>query len=104
MIIHLESMNNIYNVGLYIRLSREDDDKNYESESITNQKSLLLQYAKENNLRVYDIYIDDGFSGTNFDRPGFIRLIKDIEKKNQYGYYKRYVSTWKRLYRYSRTR
>ena len=65
MIIHLESMNNIYNVGLYIRLSREDDDKNYESESITNQKSLLLQYAKENNLRVYDIYIDDGFSGTN---------------------------------------
>ena len=80
MIIHLESMNNIYNVGLYIRLSREDDDKNYESESITNQKSLLLQYAKENNLRVYDIYIDDGFSGTNFDRPGFIRLIKDIEK------------------------
>ena len=81
MIIHLESMNNIYNVGLYIRLSREDDDKNYESESITNQKSLLLQYAKENNLRVYDIYIDDGFSGTNFDRPGFIRLIKDIENK-----------------------
>ena len=81
MIIHLESMNNIYNVGLYIRLSREDDDKNYESESITNQKSLLLQYAKENNLRVYDIYIDDGFSGTNFDRPGFKRLIKDIENK-----------------------
>ena len=81
MIIHLESMNNIYNVGLYIRLSREDDDKNYESESITNQKSLLLQYAKENNLRVYDIYIDDGFSGTNFERPGFIRLIKDIENK-----------------------
>ena len=81
MIIHLESVNNIYNVGLYIRLSREDDDKNYESESITNQKSLLLQYAKENNLRVYDIYIDDGFSGTNFDRPGFKRLIKDIENK-----------------------
>ena len=71
MIIHLESMNNIYNVGLYIRLSREDDDKTYESESITNQKSLLLQYAKENNLRVYDIYIDDGFTGTNFDRPEF---------------------------------
>ncbi|MBR2828155.1 MAG: recombinase family protein [Bacilli bacterium] len=74
-------MNNNYNVGLYIRLSREDDDKIMMSESITNQKSLLLQYAKENNLRVYDIYIDDGFSGTNFDRPGFIRLIKDIELK-----------------------
>ncbi len=49
------------------------------SESITNQKSLLLQYVEENNLRVYDIYIDDGYSGTNFDRPGFNRLLKDIE-------------------------
>ena len=75
----LESLNKIYNVGLYIRLSREDDDKISESESITNQKSLLLQYVKENNLRVYDIYIDDGYSGTNFDRPGFNRLLKDIE-------------------------
>ena len=70
---------NKYNVGLYIRLSREDDDKVMLSESITNQKSLLLQYAKENNLKVYDIYIDDGYSGTNFDRPGFYRLLKDIE-------------------------
>lgn len=75
----LERLNKIYNVGLYIRLSREDDDKTLESESITNQKSLLLQYVKENNLRVYDIYIDDGYSGTNFDRPDFNRLLKDIE-------------------------
>ncbi len=75
----LESINKIYSVGLYIRLSREDDDKVYESESITNQKSLLLQYVKENNLRVYDIYIDDGYSGTNFDRPDFNRLLNDIE-------------------------
>ena len=80
-IIHLKSIDNIYNVGLYIRLSREDDDKTFESESITNQKSLLLQYAQENNLRVYDIYIDDGYTGTNFDRPEFKRLIKDIELK-----------------------
>ncbi len=75
----LESINKIYNVGIYIRLSREDDDKVYESESITNQKSLLLQYVRENNLRVYDIYIDDGYSGTNFDRPDFNRLLNDIE-------------------------
>ena len=75
----LGSINKIYNVGLYIRLSREDDDKILESESITNQKSLLLQYAKENNLRVYDIYIDDGYSGTNFNRPDFNRLLSDIE-------------------------
>lgn len=75
----LGSLNKIYNVGLYIRLSREDDDKVEMSESITNQKSLLLQYVRENNLRVYDIYIDDGYSGTNFDRPDFNRLLNDIE-------------------------
>ena len=73
--------NKVYNVGLYIRLSHEDDDKVYESESITNQKSLLLQYVKDNNLRVYDIYIDDGYSGTNFDRPAFKRMINDIKQK-----------------------
>ena len=69
----------IYNAGIYIRLSREDDDKVLESESITNQRSLLLQYVKENNYKLTDIYIDDGFSGTNFDRPEFNRLINDIE-------------------------
>ena len=68
-----------YNVGIYIRLSREDDDKVMMSESITNQKSLLLQYVNENNLSVYDIYIDDGYSGTSFDRPDFNRLLDDIE-------------------------
>ena len=52
----------IYNVGIYIRLSREDDDKILESESITNQRSLLLQYVKENNYKLTDIYIDDGDS------------------------------------------
>ena len=68
-----------YSAGLYIRLSREDDDKTTMSESITNQKSLLFQYVKENKLKVYDIYIDDGYSGTNFDRPDFNRLLNDIE-------------------------
>lgn len=75
----LEGKNSIYSVGIYIRLSREDDDKIILSESIVNQKSLLLQYVKENNLKVYDIYIDDGYSGTNFDRPSFNRLLRDIE-------------------------
>lgn len=69
----------LYSVALYIRLSREDDDKSLESESIINQKSLLFQYAKENNLRIYDTYIDDGYSGTTFDRPAFKRLLHDIE-------------------------
>ena len=70
-----------YSVGIYIRLSREDDDKTIESESITNQRSLLLQYVEENHLHVYDIYVDDGYSGTNFDRPEFKRLMHDIECK-----------------------
>ncbi len=73
-------MNN-YQVGLYIRLSKEDL-KVGESESITNQKSLLLRYVKENNYNLYDMYVDDGYSGTNFDRPEFKRMIKDIELKN----------------------
>ncbi len=70
-------MNN-YQVALYIRLSKEDE-KAGESESITNQKSLLLRYLKENNYNLYDMYVDDGYSGTNFDRPEFKRMIKDIE-------------------------
>ena len=68
----------LYKVGIYIRLSREDDDKDSESESITNQRSLLLQYVRENNYNLFDIYIDDGYSGTNFNRPAFKRLIADI--------------------------
>ena len=71
--------NTFFNVGIYIRLSREDDDKVEVSESIVNQRSLLIQYVNENNLRLVDIYIDDGYSGTNFNRPEFNRLIKDIE-------------------------
>ena len=75
----LDSLNKSYKVGLYLRLSREDDDKIYESESITNQKNLLLQYVKENNLNICNIYIDDGYSGTNFNRPDFNKLLNDIE-------------------------
>ena len=75
-----KEINILSSVGLYVRLSREDDDKTEMSESITNQKSLLIQYVKENNLRLVDIYIDDGYSGTNFDRPEFKRMIDDILK------------------------
>lgn len=70
--------NKIYNVALYIRLSKEDE-KIGESESIINQRSLLTRYVNENNYNLFDIYIDDGFSGTNFDRPEFKRMLKDIE-------------------------
>ena len=65
-----------YNCALYCRLSK-DDDLQGESNSITNQKEILTQYAKENNLNIYDVYIDDGYSGTNFERPDFKRMIQD---------------------------
>ncbi len=69
--------NNSFKVGIYIRLSR--DDGNVESESIISQRSLLNQYVRENNYNVVEEYVDDGFTGTNFNRPSFIRMIKDIE-------------------------
>ena len=69
-----------YQVGLYIRLSKEDENEG-PSESVTNQKSLLDEFVKEHRLSVYDTYIDDGWSGTSFDRPDFKRLIGDIDAK-----------------------
>lgn len=72
----------IYNVGIYIRLSREDEEKKkLESESITNQRNFILEFLNRSseNFNIIDFYIDDGFSGTNFDRPAFKRLINDIE-------------------------
>lgn len=70
-------MNSNFKVGIYIRLSR--DDGNIESDSIVSQRSLLNQYIKENNLTKVDEYVDDGFTGINFERPSFKRMIKDIE-------------------------
>lgn len=70
-----------YRVGLYIRLSKEDETDG-PSESVNNQKSLLNQFVTEQRLCVYDTYIDDGWSGTSFDRPDFKRLIDDIDAKN----------------------
>ena len=67
-----------YNCALYCRLSNEDE-LDGESNSIKNQRDILERYAKENNLNVYGVYIDDGFSGTNFDRPDFQNMINDIE-------------------------
>ena len=72
---------NFYRVGLYIRLSESDEGKSYESESesIINQRNLLMDYVRSNGFTLIDEYVDDGFTGTNFDRPGFKRLIEDIE-------------------------
>ena len=69
-----------YSVAIYIRLSKEDGDKE-ESESVTNQRKILRAFAEENHYRVYDEYVDDGYTGTNFNRPDFKRMITDIENK-----------------------
>lgn len=72
----------IYKVAIYIRLSKEDVDKGYdESESITNQKSLLTEYVEKLGweYELVDIYIDPGYTGTNFNRPDFQRMIRDIK-------------------------
>ena len=68
----------IYNTALYMRLSR--DDENYgDSVSIETQRTILQQYAKEQGLHVVGEYVDDGWSGTNFERPDFQRMMDDME-------------------------
>ena len=73
-----KSKNKIGITALYCRLSR-DDGMDGESNSIVNQKNLLLQKAKEKGLTDTKFYVDDGYTGTNFNRPGFQQLISDIE-------------------------
>lgn len=69
------------NVGIYIRLSDDDDiKKNNESESIKNQRTILNNYVKEHGFNLIDEYVDDGYTGLNFERPSFKRMLEDIEK------------------------
>ena len=62
----------------YVRLSRDDDKRNYTS--IENQKLIITQFAAENNLIIDRWYEDDGISGYKFDRPGFHQLMADLDK------------------------
>ena len=75
--------NNIYRAVIYIRLSEADEGKSYESESesITNQRNLLMNFVKEKGFIFVGEYVDDGYSGTNFERPGFTKMIEDIKNK-----------------------
>ena len=76
----MEEVINNYKVGIYCRLSL-DGGTSGESNSIQTQKLILKKYCKDNNLRANAIYIDDGYSGLNFNRPAFKRIIDDIENK-----------------------
>jgi len=63
--------------GLYLRLSREDGEG--ESQSIASQRLLLTNYCAQQGIPIGGEYVDDGYSGTNFQRPAFLRLLADIE-------------------------
>lgn len=88
----MQELDNIYEkqfyVGLYKRLSRDDNDGKKESESISNQDKILRQYVADlskkepqNRFIIVKDYTDDGYTGTNFNRPGFIEMINDIENE-----------------------
>lgn len=67
-----------YIAGIYCRLSKDDIGEG-DSSSILTQRSMLEKYVGDNGWTVYDRYIDDGYSGTNFNRPDFQRMLDDIE-------------------------
>ncbi len=76
-----DSPTTVWKAGLYIRLSREDGDK-LESESVSSQKAILERFVSENaEIEPTEFYIDDGFSGTDFDRPAFQRMMTDAASK-----------------------
>ena len=77
----MQSKKKTENIGitaLYCRLSR-DDGAEGDSNSVANQKRMLQKYAKENGFENTRYYVDDGYTGTNFNRPGFQEMLTDIE-------------------------
>ena len=66
------------NTALYMRLSR-DDERFGDSVSIETQRTILRKFAQEQQLHVVDEYVDDGWSGTNFERPAFQRMMDDVD-------------------------
>ena len=64
--------------AFYCRLSRDDDNEG-DSNSIQHQKQILERYARDHGIEQYRYYVDDGYSGTNFNRPGFKEMLADIE-------------------------
>ena len=72
-------LHNTQYVGIYCRLSRDDSNGSMESMSISNQRKILEDYVAEKGWTLVETYVDDGYSGTNFERPDFKRMIRDIE-------------------------
>lgn len=70
---------NNYQAGLYCRLSK-DDDRPGESSSIETQRQILTDYCRDHGIEVGKVYVDDGYSGLNFERPAFRELLADIDQ------------------------
>ena len=68
---------------MYLRQSK-DDGMSSESNSITNQRELILSYVKNNEMEIVKEYVDDGYSGTNYDRPALKNLMEEISKKKAF--------------------
>ena len=73
----LEMLNEKW-TALYVRLSRDDENEG-DSNSIAHQIEILSKYARDHGILNFKIYKDDGYSGTNFNRPGFQEMLTDIE-------------------------
>ena len=71
----------LYNVAVYLRLSKDDGEAGKaESNSITSQRDIIRSFIrKQDDMEIFDFYVDDGWSGANFDRPAFKRMMSDIE-------------------------
>ena len=74
----------IYSAAVYCRLSK-DDEQAGESVSIETQKMMLTDFCHERGFSIYEIYVDDGYSGLNFNRPAFTRLLEDIDSGKRQG-------------------
>ena len=75
----------LYSVGIYLRLSREENTSSdrTESNSIRSQRELVRSFVRSRkDMEVYGIYVDDGYSGANFDRPEFRRMMEDVQAGN----------------------
>ena len=74
-------MNKKYKAGVYARISISESNIGGDSTSIVNQKSIIEEYCRNKDIEIVDYYIDDGYSGGNFDRPSFNRMLDDLNKK-----------------------
>ena len=97
----------VYRAAIYIRLSRKDkENTGFYSESIYSQSKIINEYIENYNkvngdsISICDIYIDDGYSGQNFDRPEFKRMIYDIQKSILYALFVSPIDTNERSFRY----